>query len=352
MTADPEFSFQLVRPKRSDTPVEVDAVRARSQATRVRKTAMWRQDDPHRGLYGSMAFGIREARPDIIHAEEEPDSLAALHVSAARRVLAPRARLVFFSWQNVDRRKRAAVRWVVRRTLDAADVVICGNRGAVDLLRQFGYRRSTPLVPALALDETIFCRRNVPRLGPDFTVGYVGRLVPEKGVDTLIDAASETGAPIALAVAGAGPCRARLEERARARLGNAARFMGALSPDRVAEFLSAVDVLVVPSRSTPVWQEQFGRVIVEAMGCGVPVVGSDSGAIPDVIGDGGLIFPEGDAGALAARLRQLREAPEMRAEIGKRGRAQALATQTVSIRARQVLDVYRQALENQPSATR
>ncbi len=106
--------------------------------------------------------------------------------------------------------------------------------------------------------------------------------------------------------------------------------MGTLDPDGVARFLSAIDVLVVPSRPSPVWQEQYGRVIVEAMGCGVPVIGSTSGAIPEVIEDAGLLFDDRDTGALVAHLRALRDSPERRRELGRRGYDHAMAKHTVS----------------------
>ena len=78
-----------------------------------------------------------------------------------------------------------------------------------------------------------------------------------------------------------------------------------------ADGYAQLDVLVLPSRTTPTWKEQFGRVIVEALWCGVPVVGSDSGEIPWLIGltGGGLMFPEGDHAALAGGSTRLRGRP-------------------------------------------
>jgi glycosyltransferase involved in cell wall biosynthesis len=344
MATAPGFSFCLVRPRRAGPQDEVEAVRARSRFESVTRIPMWKAGDPHRGVYRSLGMGIRRARPDLIHAEEEPDSLAALQVAAARRMLAPRARLVFFTWQNVDRSKSPAVRWVLERSLSAADAVICGNDGAVGLLRQFGFRGPTPRIPALGLDPDTFHYRPVPR--PDsFTVGFVGRLAPEKGVETLIDAVAALGAPARLDIAGEGPARALLEAHAReAGLEDAARFVGTLDPDGVARFLSAIDVLVVPSRPSPVWQEQYGRVIVEAMGCGVPVIGSTSGAIPEVIGDAGLLFDDRDTGALVAHLRTLRDSPERRTQLGRRGYDHAMARHTISRQAAQIVDFYRELL--------
>lgn len=352
MARDGRVSLSLVREATAVSP-EVDAIRADAGFERVLRVRIQRWHDPHRRLYLTAGFGLRAARPDIIHVEEEPEGLAALQVAAARRCLRPNARLVLFTWQNLNREKSPMVRWVLRRNLHAADAIICGSGGAAALLRELGYRRPTPVIPALALDPSTYYRRPVERHSEAFTVGFVGRLLPEKGLDILIQAVAALGPPVALAVAGSGPARPQFEEHARsAGLGNAVRFVGALDPDGVARFLSGIDVLAVPSRTTAFWQEQYGRVIVEAMGCALPVVGSDTGAIPEVMGPAGLLFPEGDVAALTAHLARLRGSAALRAELGGRGRDWALATQTLELRAQQVLAFYRELLAQPTGAAR
>jgi glycosyltransferase involved in cell wall biosynthesis len=111
------------------------------------------------------------------------------------------------------------------------------------------------------------------------------------------------------------------------------------------DFYRSVDVLVLPSRTTPRWKEQFGRVLVEAMACETPVIGSDSGEIPYVIGRDGLIFPEDDIDALAAHLRSLQEDAALRRELGRRGRQRVLANYTQARIARATAEVYRQMLD-------
>ncbi len=95
--------------------------------------------------------------------------------------------------------------------------------------------------------------------------------------------------------------------------------------------MNNLDVLVLPSRTTSVWKEQFGRVLTEAMACKVPVVGSSSGAIPEVIGDAGLVYPEGDIRELAECLRLLMQSRELRGRLSERGykRVKSLYTQDV-----------------------
>jgi L-malate glycosyltransferase len=353
MAGRPEYAFRLVRPRTGADPHGVDAVRDRSKLEDVRMIRVWRGDDPHRGLYQTLGFGIRRAAPDIIHAEEEPDSLAALQVAVAQRLLAPHARLILNTWQNVNRHKRPAVHLVLSASLAASDAVICGNQGAVTVLREMGYRKPAPVIPALSLDAALYRRRRVPRLASDFTVGCVARLVPEKGVDTAVRALAALGPPATLAVVGVGPSRPALEELARTLgVGTSVRFLGPRDPDGVAEFLSAIDVLVVPSRSSPVWKEQFGRVIVEAMGCETPVVGSASGSIPEVMGPAGLLFPEDDAAALADRLRDLRASAARRDELGRLGREWALSAHNPTRRAAETIEFYDRLLGRTAGAQR
>ncbi len=139
-----------------------------------------KSSDPHRAWYRTLTFGLRHFQPQIIHAEEEPDSLPALQLVLARRLFAPHARLLLHSWQNVDRPKGAAVMAVLRHTLRAADGVFCANQAAVHLLRTFGYQRPAPVIPAIGVDTELFrpCTA-LRRAGHPFVIGYLGRLVPE-----------------------------------------------------------------------------------------------------------------------------------------------------------------------------
>jgi len=325
LAAEQDMEAWLVRPRRwRDAYGAVSLpVRAGLAYRTVAVPMVFRPDDPHRCLYGTLSFAMLAARPDIIHVEEEPDSLAALQAAAARRVLAPRAKLVLNTWQNVDRPKRREVWWVLRNTLRQADAVLCANRQAELLLGRFGYRGETRVLAPQGVDlEVFYPRRRAAHLDDEpFIVAYVGRLAPEKGVDLLIDALAAMEAPSRLVLIGGGPCRPSLEAQVRrCGLEDRVQFAGAMSPMELAEYLRQSHVLAMPSRSTPVWQEQFGRALVEAMACSLPVVGSDSGAIPEVVGDAGLIFPEGDAAALAACLDRLAASPDLRTDLGERGR--------------------------------
>ena len=304
-----------------------------------------RPDDPHRALYRSITFGLRQFRPDIIHAEEEPDSLAALQITFARRLFAPRAKLILNTWQNVDRPLRPEVRWVMRQCLQAAEAVLCANQDAQSRLREHGYAGETLVLPAVGVDTHVFqpCPQRLPE--GRFVIGYVGRLVAEKGISTLVEALAKLGPEFELRLIGGGPSKPAIEAQVAAqRLEARVQFVAPVPPAQVAQQFCQLDALVLPSLTTPVWKEQFGRVLAEAMACRVPVVGSSSGAIPEVVDTAGLIFPEGDIAALADCLRQLQSSPELRQELADKGEARVQHLYTQAVIAQKTASVYRSLL--------
>jgi glycosyltransferase involved in cell wall biosynthesis len=122
-------------------------------------------------------------------------------------------------------------------------------------------------------------------------------------------------------------------------------LLGALQRHDMDRFWQGIDLLALPSLTTPRWAEQFGRVLVEAMSRGVPVVGSSSGAIPEVIGDAGLIFPEGDAMALATTIRRICDSAALRADLIARGLDRARRCYSQDVIMNQIVDFYGQVLE-------
>jgi len=156
-------------------------------------------------------------------------------------------------------------------------------------------------------------------------VGYMGRLVPEKGLDTLVGAMRRlpAKADVKVLIVGAGAEEANLRHQvAAAGLEDRFVFTGAIPHSEAADYMACMDIFVLPSRTTPRWKEQFGRVLIEALACGVPVIGSDSGQIPHLVREtgGGLVFPEGDEAALAAALGTLIADPAERTRLSSAGR--------------------------------
>jgi glycosyltransferase involved in cell wall biosynthesis len=123
-----------------------------------------------------------------------------------------------------------------------------------------------------------------------------------------------------LLLAGDGDQRPLLDQRLRdPRFADRAFYVGLLRKDDLWGFYARLDALAVPSLTRPTWMEQFGGVIADAMAMGVPVVGSSSGAIPEVVGDAGVIVPEGDVEALAGALLRLRDDTRLRERLAAAG---------------------------------
>lgn len=296
----------------------------------------------HLHFYPGLPGLLRTLRPDLVHVDEEPYNLATwLAIRAARD---SGAKAVFFTWQNLNRRLPLPFSLLEAQSYRRADGAIAGNRDAEVVLRTKGFRGPIWIIPQFGIDPDLF--RPADRADhATFTVGYVGRLVRAKGVDVLLRACPGLDEPWRLVLVGDGAERSALERLAHG-LGIRERveFRGEIPSTEIPRIMGELDVLVVPSRSTPSWREQFGRVLVEAMACGVPPVGSDSGEIPHVIGDAGFVFPEEDWRALGDRLLLLQRDPERRRWLGEQGRQRALALYSQRRIAEQTVTVYREVL--------
>jgi glycosyltransferase involved in cell wall biosynthesis len=264
--------------------------------------------------------------PDVAFVEAEPFSFAATQWSLALGRLG-----VPFGVQcaeNIDRSLPLPVRLMRTRVLRKAAFVAARSDSAVRVARAWGARGEVELAP-----HAVPGWNELPEPSPGsrpFTVGYAGRLVPSKGLTDLLAAMRRLQAPVELLLIGDGELRGELEGQEIP--GSKVRVLDDLSHQQMAAGYAQLDVLALPSLTTPTWKEQFGRVIVEALWCGVPVVGSNSGEIPWLIEltGGGLTFPEGDAVALAERLQRLREDPALRARLAAAGRAKVEQMFTVS----------------------
>jgi glycosyltransferase involved in cell wall biosynthesis len=270
---------------------------------------------PQRHFYLAACGSLcAKLEPDVAFVEAEPFSLVT---AQWRRAL--RRKQVPFGVQcaeNIDRRLPAVVRALRSRALRDASFVAARSESAAELARQWGARGEVALAPhAVPGWEAVEASSARP-----FTVGYAGRLVESKGLTDLLAAVRQLDAPVELLLLGDGELRADLEGQPIP--GSRVRVVDDLSHAGMASGYAQIDVLVLPSHTTPSWKEQFGRVIVEALWCGVPVVGSDSGEIPWLIETtgGGLVFPEHDIVALAERLTELRGSPERRRELAECGR--------------------------------
>jgi glycosyltransferase involved in cell wall biosynthesis len=201
--------------------------------------------------------------------------------------------------------------------LPRAAFVAARSPAAADLARAWGACGHMALVPP----AVPAWNAGPPAPGPrPFCIGFAGRLVPEKGIWDLVEAVRCLDGPVRLLFAGSGPLLDDLQSLELPN-GDAVVWTG-LDHGGMAQAYAGMDVLVLPSRTTATWAEQFGRVLVEALWCGVPVVGSDSGEIPWVVRatGGGVVVPEGDSAALAEALAGLQADAALRDRLASTGR--------------------------------
>ncbi|WP_415296808.1 glycosyltransferase [Cellulosimicrobium sp. SJTW-1] len=297
-------------------------------------------------------------RWDVLDVHEEPFALATAEVLLLRRLRAvvsrrPAPPYLLYSAQNLDKRYPWPFRWFEARALRGAAAVSVCNDEAGRIVRAKGARGRVETVP-LGVDPGVFAPASGEvaahpsddahpgRGGARLRVGYAGRLAHHKGVDVLLAAVAGDDR-VDLVVAGDGPDRAALEEAARP-LGSRARFVGALDGDDLVAFYRSLDALAVPSRETRGWVEQFGRVAVEAMACGVPVVASRTGALPDVVGGAGLLVPPDDPEALRAALARVLDENGLADRLRATGAERAASCSWAEV-ARRYEELYRTAVD-------
>jgi glycosyltransferase involved in cell wall biosynthesis len=300
----------------------------------------------HLHYYPRLGKIMREQRPEIVHIDEEPYNFATLQ--AMRLANKQKARALFFTWQNLYREYPPPFRQMELYNYRHAAAALAGNRDAAEVLKRKGYSGPISIIPQFGFDTDIYQRaepRKPRASGDPFTLGFVGRLKDNKGLDLLVAALAELPEYCRVVLIGNGQMKEKLTEQA-TQIGVAHHviFKGSLPTYEIPREMQQFDALVLPSVTRPNWIEQFGRVLPEAMACETPVIGSSSGEIPHVIGDAGLVFEEGNVHALAASIRQLLDDPELYAQLAKKGRQRVLENYTQEQIAHQTYRVYQEML--------
>jgi glycosyltransferase involved in cell wall biosynthesis len=296
----------------------------------------------HLHFYPGLGKHVRRLQPDIVHIDEEPYNVATFQAMYLAKKAGAKA--LFFTWQNLKRTYPFPFSLIEGYNLKKADYAIAGNQEAVEVWRGKGYKGPIRVVPQFGVDPEIYKPRPTHHASC-FTIGYVGRLVEEKGVQVLLQAVDGLAGKWRLRILGSGPMQSQLEALARQLdIVERVSFESPIPSAQMPAFYNQLDTLVLPSLTRPHWKEQFGRVLIEAMACEVPVVGSRSGEIPHVISQAGLTFTESNVQELRTRLSQLMDAPALCADLARRGRERVLAHYTQAKIAAETHQVYRQLL--------
>lgn len=267
---------------------------------------------------------------DVVHMWEEPYILAGYQIALA--LAKSDSRFAFWTAQNYSKRYPPPFGFFERKVLARAQ----GWMACADLVRETlaarGYSESTCRTINLAVDLSVFRPPTADvraatraELGLDgAVVGYMGRLNEDKGLDVLIAALDriDRAKTWSFLFLGGGHYRAKIEAWARQRRIDKLKILS-VPHDDIPRHLGAMDLLVAPSQTMPAWKEQFGRMLIEAFACGVPVIGSDSGEIPYVIGDAGIVVPEKDVGGWASAIERLHDDESLRTVFREKGLTRA-----------------------------
>lgn len=295
---------------------------------------------------------LREHQPDLIDMSHEPYSVAAAEILTLCKWFAPQVPIVMHTNQNIFRNYPPPFNWLEQRAFKRIAAAYACSETVREVLCAKGFDKPAPVI-TYGVDTEAFHPRAAVKDASDrgLTIGFVGRMLPGKGLNVLANALEKLRAEAwQLLVVGDGPEREGFERRlSEAGLRDRAEFTGAINFALVPQYFHRLDLMVIPTETTKRIREQFGRVIVEAMASGVPVIGSTCGAIPEVIGDAGLVFPEGDADALAGALRRMLTDEDLRERLSLAGQARVEQYSWERV-AEKTYELYRQVLKSREKA--
>jgi phosphatidylinositol alpha-1,6-mannosyltransferase len=301
----------------------------------------------HFFVYGLKLRSLLAEPWDLVHCWEEPYIFAGGQTAWWARDRTP---LVFRTAQSLKKKYPSPFDSIERYAMGRAAGWICSGKLVAENLRtRPGYDRLPMARIPLGTDLTKFRPDRASRVailqklgwepeGPA-VVGYLGRFVPEKGIDLMMSALDRVKSPWRALFVGAGSSEPALRAWA-GRHGDRVRICNSVVHDQVPAYLNAMDIMCAPSQTTPSWKEQFGRMLVESFASGVAVIGSDSGEIPNVVGDSGLVVGEKDEEGWARAIAELLEDREKRADFAGRGLARARDEFAWPVVARSYLDFF------------
>ena len=289
----------------------------------------------NRGFYYTGILKAIREKPDIIFLLEEPFSLFALQTVVLKSIFSRRSKVIFYTWDNLSRKYRYPYRpsliyeFINQLTLRLSCYAITGNSDAIEILKSKGFKKPIAYAP-YGIDLNLFSEKNVAGLKEELNLrspvfGYIGRLLEEKGLDIFLKAIAlykkEFGQKFSILIIGRGKYREDLERMAKDHsLTNNLVLLDTVLHKMVPEYMNCIDIFVLPSKTKWNFKEQFGRVLVEAMACGVSVIGSSSGALQKIIGDAGLIFKENNPVDLKSKMIQLLNNVELRNKLKVKGK--------------------------------
>jgi glycosyltransferase involved in cell wall biosynthesis len=271
---------------------------------------------------------LSNGRFDLIYVNHEPYAMSTVQVCWAN-LRSSKLPFGFRSCQNIYKKYPIPFSWLERMVYRSSTFAFPATDAIAEVLRQKGFQADAAVCP-LPFDPCLYHpiseaerQQLIPRAGSEVIIGYVGRMVEQKGLQTLAEALARLPrSGWKLVVIGSGPYEAAFDQLVSQHgLSDRVVRLGYVAHDVTPRYLAAMDILVLPSETRPNWKEQFGRVLMEAMACGCAVAGSDSGEIPTIIkaSGGGRVFPEANPAALADVLQEMIKDENQRREFARAG---------------------------------
>jgi glycosyltransferase involved in cell wall biosynthesis len=299
----------------------------------------------HCMLYGRKLSELLREPWDLVHCWEEPYVAAAAQVLVNTPAGVP---VVFATFQNIAKHYPPPFSWIERYTMARAAGIVAFGRTSREIVAE----RAPTDTPVRTISPGVDVQQFAPN--PDArarmlhkfgwkdgvaVVGFLGRFVPEKGCVFLTRVLDRLQRPWRAIFVGSGPLERELRTWAEAH-GERVRIETQVAHADVPAHLNAMNLLCAPSQTTVRWREQFGRMLIEALSCGVPVIASDSGEIPDVLGGAGVVVGERDEQAWACTLGELLGDPTRLENLSCRGRQMAVERYAWQVIARQHLEFF------------
>lgn len=265
-----------------------------------------------------IAKAMINEKPDIIDIHEEPYSLSALEIIILKKIFSKRSKIVFYSAQNILKKYPLPIRIFEKIVCSNSQGAYTCSKEVTKVLKKRSFKGLIKEIP-LGIDEKVFFKKDINQKNEIFKIGFIGRLEESKGIINLIYALGKlTSKKWECSIVGNGSLYNDLHQLIeKENLCNKVKLFGSLDPQNIPTYINSIDILIVPSLTTSNWKEQFGRVIVEAFACGKPVIGSDSGAIPEVIGNAGIVFSENNIEELALKIDKVINDKELYSKISK-----------------------------------
>ncbi|WGV29220.1 glycosyltransferase family 4 protein [Halotia branconii] len=289
---------------------------------------------------------------NLVHCWEEPYIVAGGQIAWWTPKNTP---LVYSSFQNKSKRYPPPFNWIEQYAMNRATGWITGGQTVVETLKhRQGYSLPMRLIPfGVDIDHFYPCVNAKHQIRRFLSweeqgtpvIGFLGRFVSEKGLDLLMRVLDSLQTPWRALFVGNGSMESSLRTWAK-RYPEQVRICTDVKHSEVPQYLNAMDILVAPSQTVPNWREQFGRMLIEAFACGIPVIGSDSGEIPYVIQDAGLVVSEKDESGWVAAISDLLNSPSRRQELAQKGLERSHTLYAWPFVAKQHLQFFNDLLDN------